>query len=81
MCIVFTIVLVYYISLVNAFAFRLENESLAREILKQVKHSLSKKLKIKHHTARILSGGEEGALGWISANYLNNTLKKPYVSA
>lgn len=63
------------------YIFRIENSTLAEDILKEIRHTL-KSLDIDHRNihVRIISGGEEGAAGWIASNYLQGTLKKQYVS-
>ncbi len=59
--------------------YRLENRNHSKEILKSIRKTLHN-MTLYNDNVRILSGGEEGAGGWITTNYLGKTLKKHYVS-
>ncbi|XP_051771092.1 ectonucleoside triphosphate diphosphohydrolase 1 [Ctenopharyngodon idella] len=55
---------------------KMENEAASEEVLASVEHSL-KTYPFSYQGARIISGQEEGAFGWITVNYLSENLKNP----
>ncbi|XP_016107054.1 ectonucleoside triphosphate diphosphohydrolase 1-like isoform X2 [Sinocyclocheilus grahami] len=55
---------------------RMENEEASDKVLDSVAHSL-KSYPFSYQGARIISGQEEGAFGWITVNYLSKNLRKP----
>lgn len=60
----------------NIFFFlRMENEKASDKVLDSVAHSL-KSYPFSYQGARIISGQEEGAFGWITVNYLSENLRK-----
>ncbi|KTG04545.1 hypothetical protein cypCar_00000704 [Cyprinus carpio] len=55
---------------------RMENEEASKKVLDSVALSL-KSYPFSYQGARIISGQEEGAFGWITVNYLSENLRKP----
>nr|XP_005156383.1 ectonucleoside triphosphate diphosphohydrolase 1 isoform X1 [Danio rerio] len=55
---------------------KMEDEMASEKVLTSVAHSL-KTYPFSYQGARILSGQEEGAFGWITVNYLSENLRKP----
>ncbi|XDV44321.1 hypothetical protein PO909_012621 [Leuciscus waleckii] len=55
---------------------KMEDETASEKVLASVEHSL-KTYPFSYQGARIISGQEEGAFGWITVNYLNQNLNKP----
>lgn len=55
---------------------RMEKEEDSDKVLDSVAHSL-KRYPFSYQGARIISGQEEGAFGWITVNYLSENLRKP----
>ncbi len=53
----------------------MENEKASDKVLDSVAHSL-KSYPFSYQGARIISGQEEGAFGWITVNYLSENLRK-----
>jgi len=53
----------------------MENEAASERVLASVEHSL-KTYPFSYQGARIISGQEEGAFGWITVNYLSENLNK-----
>ncbi len=51
----------------------MENSSASDEVFQAVEEAL-KKFPFSYQGARILSGQEEGAFGWITVNYLDDRL-------
>lgn len=56
-------------------ACRLENSSASDEVFKAVDKTL-RSFPFSYQGARILSGQEEGAFGWVTVNYLDDRLKQ-----
>lgn len=54
---------------------KIENEDGSEKVLASVAHSLQK-YPFSFQGARIISGQEEGAFGWITVNYLSDNLRK-----
>ncbi len=57
------------------FHCRLKDKKAAGEILHQATHALRSAGFFMEERARIISGQEEAAGGWATANYLSHTLK------
>uniref|UniRef100_A0A672KYQ7 Ectonucleoside triphosphate diphosphohydrolase 1 n=1 Tax=Sinocyclocheilus grahami TaxID=75366 RepID=A0A672KYQ7_SINGR len=55
---------------------KMENEEASEDVLDSVAHSL-KGYPFSYQGARIITGQEEGAFGWITVNYLSENLRKP----
>ncbi|XP_056124786.1 ectonucleoside triphosphate diphosphohydrolase 1 isoform X1 [Rhinichthys klamathensis goyatoka] len=55
---------------------KMEDETASEKVLASVEHSL-KTYPFSYQGARIISGQEEGAFGWITVNYLSENLNKP----
>ncbi|TRY85417.1 hypothetical protein DNTS_016100 [Danionella cerebrum] len=55
---------------------KMEDDPASEKVLVSVERSL-KTYPFSYQGARILSGQEEGAFGWITVNYLNENLRKP----
>ncbi|XP_059388475.1 ectonucleoside triphosphate diphosphohydrolase 1-like [Carassius carassius] len=55
---------------------RMEDEKASDKVLDSVAQSL-KSYPFSYRGARIISGQEEGAFGWITVNYLSENLRKP----
>ncbi|XP_043109437.1 ectonucleoside triphosphate diphosphohydrolase 1 isoform X2 [Puntigrus tetrazona] len=55
---------------------KMENDKASENVLDSVAHSL-KSYPFSYQGARIISGQEEGAFGWITVNYLSQNLRKP----
>ncbi|XP_050980890.1 ectonucleoside triphosphate diphosphohydrolase 1 isoform X2 [Labeo rohita] len=55
---------------------KMENEDASEKVLESVAHSL-KSYPFSYQGARIITGQEEGAFGWITVNYLSKNLRKP----
>ncbi|ROI81863.1 Ectonucleoside triphosphate diphosphohydrolase 1, partial [Anabarilius grahami] len=55
---------------------KMEKEAASEKVLASVEHSL-KTYPFSYQGARIISGQEEGAFGWITVNYLSKNLNKP----
>ncbi|XP_051529955.1 ectonucleoside triphosphate diphosphohydrolase 1-like isoform X1 [Myxocyprinus asiaticus] len=54
---------------------KMENETASEKVLDSVAHSLQM-YPFSYQGARIISGQEEGAFGWITVNYLSKNLRK-----
>lgn len=53
----------------------MENSSASHEVFQAVEEALQK-FPFSFQGARILSGQEEGAFGWVTVNYLDDRLKQ-----
>lgn len=56
-------------------ACSIENSSASDQVLQAVEKALQK-FAFSYQGARILSGQEEGAFGWVTVNYLDDRLKQ-----
>lgn len=65
--------MIYATVYTGLFACSIENKSASDQVLKAVEEALQK-FPFSYQGARILSGQEEGAFGWVTVNYLDDRL-------
>lgn len=57
------------------FLLRMENDDASEQVLRSVEQYLQT-YPFSYQGARIISGQEEGAFGWITVNYLSDNFRK-----
>lgn len=65
--------MIYATVYVGLFACSIENKTASDQVLQAVEEALQK-FPFSYQGARILSGQEEGAFGWVTVNYLDDRL-------